>query len=113
MRTEYWKSRVSPRVGTKKKRHARRRGPGLTPMPTAIIPMYSNDRILVARNAATNRENMVISRPQFCTSETRVSSGKILRLLLLGCTWGFVQGLGLGLAAVTVRHDALAGRTGN
>ena len=82
MRTEYWKSRISPRVGTKKKRHALRRGPGLTPMPTAIMPMYSSDRMLVARNAATSRENIVISSPQFCTSTAKVSSGKIVGFLV-------------------------------
>ena len=83
MRTEYWKSRISPRVGTKKKRHTRRRGPGLTPMPTAIMPMYSSDRMLVARNAATSRENMVISSPQFCTSKARVSGEKFLGFLIV------------------------------
>lgn len=68
MRTEYWNSSIRPRVGTKRKRHARRRGAGLTPMPTAIMPMYSRDRMLVARNAASSSENMVISKPQFCTT---------------------------------------------
>lgn len=83
MRTEYWKSRISPRAGTKKKRHARRRGPDLTPMPTAIMPMYSSDNMLVARNAAISRENMVISSPQFCTSKARVLSGISLGFLVL------------------------------
>lgn len=67
MRTVYWKSRISPRVETKQKRHARRRGWDFAAIPIAIMPMYTNDRMLVAKNAATNREDMVNSSPQFCT----------------------------------------------
>lgn len=68
MRTVYWKMSMTPSIGTKKKRHALRRGEALAAMPVAIMPMYTSDRILVARNAATSSENMVSSSPQFCST---------------------------------------------
>ena len=61
---------MTPSMGTKKKRHALRRGPGLAAMPVAIMPMYAKDRMLVAKNAATSSENMVSSNPQFCRITT-------------------------------------------
>ena len=74
MRTVYWNSSRRPKTGTKKKRQARRRGPGWAAMPTAIMAMYTRDRMLVARKAATSSENMVISKPQFCNKALQTSA---------------------------------------
>ena len=66
MRAVYWKSSKMPSMGTKQKRQALRLGPGRRPIPTAIMAMYTMDSMFVAKNAATSRVNIVISRPQFC-----------------------------------------------
>lgn len=84
MRTVYWSSRRRPKTGTKKKRQARRRGPGWAAMPTAITPMYTRDRMLVARKAATSSENMVISNPQFCNEAQQASSQNLSSTFKLG-----------------------------
>ena len=94
MRTVYWNSSRRPKTGTKKKRQARRRGPGWAAMPTAIMPMYTRDRMLVARKAAISSENMVISKPQFCNKALQPSAQNVRdstlvpgRLLSAVITW--------------------------